>query len=215
MANRIEPPVLLSRLMTFVVAGAIVVTIALVVALVKLYPLERTQVFFLTTMPRDGMEIRLTDFTPNSANIEIYKQAFIKEYIKARNEIIPNAGAMRRKWANGDDGLVYVWSARDVYEQFMQTGMWIAYMNEMPDFAFMCRVEFTNVAPRTTNTYAVSFRYFCTNNNGQDASKDYTIAVRLETSDTVQWSDRLTNPLGIRVTEYEIETGNGDPLDFR
>ena len=29
----------------------------------------------------------------------------------------------------------------------------------------------------------------------------------------IKWSDRLNNPLGIRVSEYEIESGNGDPLD--
>ena len=30
---------------------------------------------------------------------------------------------------------------------------------------------------------------------------------------TINWADRLNNPLGIRVSEYVVESGNGDPLD--
>ena len=30
---------------------------------------------------------------------------------------------------------------------------------------------------------------------------------------TMKWVDRLNNPLGVRVSEYIIESGNGDPLD--
>jgi len=29
----------------------------------------------------------------------------------------------------------------------------------------------------------------------------------------LKWSERLDNPLGVRVSEYRIESGNGDPLD--
>lgn len=214
LAERIEPPVLLSRLMTFVFAGALVVAAVLFVTLIKLYPLDKTQIFFLTTQPRSGMEITLTDFTPNASNLETYKQAFVREYIKARNEIISSAAAMRRKWANGPDGLVYIWSDTNVYKSFMNTGMWTAYMNDVMDFEMSCRVEFTGItAPRRENTYAVSFRYFCTDNNGQDLSKDYTIAVKVETQNTIKYTDRLQNPLGIRVVEYNVENGD-DPLDF-
>jgi type IV secretory pathway component VirB8 len=211
LAQRIEPPVLLSRLMTFVFAGALVAAVVLVVTLIKLYPLSKTQVFFLTTQPRSGMDIHLTDFAPNDNNLEIYKQAFVKEYIKARNEIIPNAGAMRRKWDNRADGLVYMWSSPNVYNAFMGTGMWVALMHDLPDFEISCRVEFTGIPPPTNNTYLVSFRYFC---GGQEVVKDYTIKLRIETEDTIKWSDRLQNPLGIRVVEYSVQSGDGDPLDW-
>ena len=35
----------------------------------------------------------------------------------------------------------------------------------------------------------------------------------MEDNATIKWSDRLDNPLGIRVSEYEIESENGDPLN--
>lgn len=214
MANSIEPPILMSRLMTFVFAASLVVVVVLIITLVKMYPLNKTQVFFLTTQPRSELEIKLSAFTPDTDNIELYKQAFIKEYVKARNEIIPSAAAMQRKWSASEEGTVYQWSTPEVYSGFANTRMWLAYMDEAPDFEFRCPVEFTAMAPRRENTYAVSFRYFCTNSDGQTTEKDYTIEVKLELENTIKWTDRLNNPLGIRVSEYKIEKGNGDPLDF-
>jgi hypothetical protein len=96
--------------------------------------------------------------------------------------------------------------------------------NEIPDFEFACPVEFETgaIVPRSgDNTYAVNFRYFCVNNNGQIAPKDYTIVLKLDMGEgaTMKWTDRLNNPLGIRVSEYTVESVDGnandktDPLD--
>lgn len=217
MQDRIEPPILLSRVMTFVFAGALVVLVVLIITLYKMFPLNRPQVFFLMTSPRSDLEITLTELPPTDENFEIYKRSFIREYVKARNEIVPNAKVMRRKWGNDNNGVIRAWSTPDVYNAFMNTNMWTALMNDVPDFEFTCPVEFQPgaVAPRTDDTYAVSFSYFCANSDGQIDKKDYTIVIRLELDNNadIKWSDRLSNPLGIRVAEYTIESGNGDPLD--
>lgn len=217
MSTNIEPPILLSRLMTFVFAAALVTVVVLIVTLSQMFPLTRPQVFFLTTQPRENMEIRLHAMTPDAENTEIYKRAFIKEYIKARNEIIPNVGVMRRKWSTTADGVVNTWSTPDVYAGLTQTDMWTAYMNDVPDIEFYCPVEFNSIAPRAEDTYAVNFTYFCTNNNGQTDKKDYTIVIKLSSDDntSIKWGDRLANPLGIRVSEYTVESGGGDPLNFK
>lgn len=184
-----------------------------------MFPLNRTQVLFLTAEPKTNTEIQITNFTPDSENLENYKQAFIKEYIKERNEIVPNASIMQRKWSAANYGTVYSWSTPGIYLDFQKTAMWTAYMNDVPDFVFRCPIEFTSIAPRTEDTYAVSFKYFCTNNDGQTTKKDYTIKVKLELESaikgSIKWTERLSNPLGVRVAGYEIESGNGDPLDFK
>ncbi len=217
MQNSVEPPILLSRTLTFVFATMLVIVLVLAFSLYQMFPLVRPQVFFLMTQPRENLEIRLAEMTPSDENFEIYKRAFIREYIKARNEIVPNPKVMRMKWANTSDGIVRTWSNPDVYSAFQQTNMWRALMNDVPDFEFRCPVEFETgaIKPRSDNTYAVNFRYFCENSNGQVGQKDYTIRIRLEYEDgaTVKWSERLNNPLGIRVAEYTVESGNGDPLD--
>ncbi len=217
MQERVEPPILISRVMTFVFAGAIVVLLALVFTLYNMFPLNRPQVFFLMTAPKQDLQVILREMVPSDENLENYKKSFILEYIKARNEVVPNAGVMRTKWNNETDGVVYTWSTQDVYNEFTQTNMWNAWMSGLPDFEFSCSVEFgTDVfEPRTDNTYVVKFYYFCSDNDRQLDKKEYKIKVKLDMNDNpgIKWSDRLDNPLGIKVSEYEIESGNGDPLD--
>ncbi len=217
MQDRIEPPILLSRLMTFVLAGAIVVLGVLGYTLYKMFPLNRPQVFFLMTQPREDQKIMVSGLATTDENIKWYKRAFIREYIKARNEIVPDGRVMLRKWNNDATGIVHTWSTDAVYDAFTQTNMWNAIMNSAPDFEFSCSVEFENgaVTPRTADTFAVKFKYFCEDSGGQTAKKDYTIVLKLQMDDTatLQWSDRLDNPLGVRVSEYRVESGNGDPLD--
>ncbi len=201
--------------MTFVLAGALVVLVVLVVTLVKMFPLDRAQIFFLTSEQRENTQIKLSSFTPDAENLEAYKTAFLKEYVRARNEISENQAYMQRKWSATPDGNVWAWSSPEVYNQFQNTGMYIALMNDIPDFPFSCPVEFRGIQPRSQDVYAVSFSYFCTNNNdGQTTRKDYTISIKLEREEKIAWADRLGNPLGIHVVEYQVEGGNRDPLDM-
>ncbi len=217
MQTRIEPPTLISRLLTFVFAAMVVAVGVLLYTLYKIYPLERPQIFFLVTQPADNLEVTVVDMPPQDENLEIYKRSFIREYIKARNEIVTNQKVMIKKWNNDDEGIVHAWSSPEVYGSFTETNMWNALMTNTPDFEFFCPVEFQPgaITPRTDDTYYVNFSYFCANSDGQTGKKDYTIIVKLAMDDQkdVKWSDRMKNPLGLRVVEYEVDSGNGDPLD--
>ncbi len=218
MQNRIEPPILLSRLLTFTFAAALVVLFALVMTLAKMFPLNRPEVFFLTTQNPANLEMYVNEMPPDDANMDNYKRMFIREYIKARNEVNPAPSAMAKKW-NAADGVVRTWSATDVFADFMQTALWTDLMTDAPDFDFSCSVEFKPGAitkySTDGSTYTVNFAWFCTDNYGQTAKKDYTIKIKLATDDNaaLKWADRLENPLGIRVVEYSVESGNGDPLN--
>jgi type IV secretory pathway component VirB8 len=202
--------------MAFVFAASALTAVVLVATLARLSPISKTQVFFLTETPRDGTEITISSYSPNNQNIEIYKQSFVKEYIRARNEIVPNSAVMRRRWAAGD-GSIYSWSSPEIYAKFADTMMVSAMFQEAPPFEFRCLTEFRSVAPRGKDRYAVSFAYFCSdadNNDRQALQKDYTIVLGLKFLNKIQWADRLRNPLGVQVVEYTVESGNGDPLDF-
>ena len=68
------------------------------------------------------------------------------------------------------------------------------------------------------NAYRVKFKYFCADANGQVQESDgkiYTVQIKLqEIGDTeINWADRIENPLGLRISEYKIIEGDGDPLD--
>jgi type IV secretory pathway component VirB8 len=213
--NRIEPPVLLSRLLLFVFAGCVVVVFVMFMSLQNMFPLNRPEVFFITTKPEGASVIQITELPPNDQNLEAYKQAFVMEYVRERNEIEESISIMRQKWGN-NDGVISAWSTQNVYDTFRKTGLYNAIMQDYPDFKFTCNVNFIGRPLQLMdNQYTVRFEYFCTDSNGQTSKKDYTIHVGLELADNTQikWGERLNNPLGIRVSQYIVQGGAGDPLD--
>lgn len=216
MADRIEPPILLSRLMTFVFAATIVMASVLFFTLYNMFPLDRPQIFFLFSQLRTEQTIKSIPLTAKDTNYEYFIRGFLREYVKARNEIVPNVAAMRKKWNNDNNSVMYTWSSPAVYEQLQSTDMWRVFMNDSPDFEFSCPVEFEQgaVTPFADNTYDVKFSYFCADSNGQLDKKNYTIRIKLDTrGEKTRWQEGLSNPLGIFVSEYTVVSGNGDPLN--
>lgn len=214
MQNRIEPPILLSRLLIFVFAAAVVALFVMFATLAQMFPLNRPQIFFLDTQISTNQTIILKSLPTDHINLSDYKHAFVLEYIRARNEIQNNTSAMRKKWGNLD-GIVRTWSDDPIYSGFTKTGLWRALMNDYPDFEFVCMVDFISIEPRDSNTYGVTFKYSCTGNNGQKLEKNYKIriGIQMDNNVNIRWRDRLDNPLGIKVVEYSVENGGGDPLD--
>lgn len=226
MADRIEPPILMSRLMTFVFAASVVMAAVLFITLYNMFPLNRPQIFFLFSQLRGEREIVCVPLTAKDANYDYFVRGFLREYVKARNEIVPNVADMRKKWNNDSNSVMHAWSSPEVYEQLQTTNMWRAFMNDSPDFEFSCPVEFEKGAVKEYGktkdkngkefvTYEVTFSYFCTDadNNRQVSKKNYTIRITLGTADKMKWQDSLTNPLGIYVSDYSVTSGNGDPLN--
>jgi len=215
--NRIEPPILLSRVLTLVFATTLVVLAALLIKLYKLFPLDRPEVFFLRSVNTNGVEITLTQVMPNGDDFEHYKRAFIAEYIKTRNEVTPNVRTMQKNW--GPDGAVKTMSSEDVLADFAKTAMYDEFRLNNGSLDFSCSVELSqgSVNQYTSDgaTYTVDFKWFCTNSYGQTARKDYRIKVTLATDDatTMHWTDHMENPLGLRIVGYSVESGDGDPLD--
>ena len=214
MQNRIEPPVLLSRLLMFVFAGTVVVLFVLFMTLGKMFPLNRPEVFFITTRPENSTIIQIATMPANDENMRTYERAFVIEYVRARNTVEQNTAFMRQKWGNADGGVIYAWSTPDVYNKFKATAMVTALFGEYPDFEFNCPVDIIGMPQMfSKDTYTVRMRYYCTYSGGQTEVKDYTIHVKLALDDSqIRWVERLDNPLGLRVSEYTVD-GGADPLD--
>jgi type IV secretory pathway component VirB8 len=214
--NRIEPPVLLSRLLLFVFAGTVVALFVLAMTIEKMFPLDRPEIFFVTARPEQNALIQIAEMPPVSANMDSYMRAFVTEYLRERNDVTSNTAYMRQKW--GTDGVVAMWSSPAVYKEFKKTDMYNAIMRDIPEFAFECPIIVQSPGSFRKfkeNEYTVSVRYYCKYNGGQTDEKNYTIRIGLDVSanPTVSWQERLNNPLGIKVSQYVIESGDGDPLD--
>ena len=98
--------------------------------------------------------------------------------------------------------------------------MFRAIMGTLPDFDFSCHVSFDDKIMyfSAENAYRVRFKYFCADAMGniqENDAKYYTVQIKLhEIGDTeINWADRIDNPLGLRVSEYKVIEGDGDPLN--
>lgn len=218
MQNRIEPPILLSRVLTLVFAATLVVLAALLITLYKMFPLDRPEVFFLRSVNPNNTQITLTQVMPDGDDLERYKRAFVAEYIKTRNEVTPSIRTMEKNWGM-QNGAIKTMSSDDIFAGFAGTAMYQEFLLNNGSFDFSCSVEFSpgsvNRYTSDGSTYTVDFKWFCTNSYGQTDRKDYRIKITLVTDDAnaMRWTDHMENPLGLRVAEYTVESGDGDPLD--
>lgn len=211
----LDPNTFTARMMSFVLAAAIATALALVFAVSNMFPLTKTQIFLLNSHRAETQVVEIQPLPVNDKTLTDYKENFIKEYIRARNEIIPNINVMRYKWRS-PDGPVYIWSSREIYANFTETQLWSAFMHDSPDPAFSCPVEFQSpvIEPRGNDKFAVRFRWFCTSeSSGQTMPKDFTIVIGLTYAPEIKWNAKQKNPLGLQVSEYRIESGDGDPLN--
>lgn len=228
MANTVQPPVLLSRILTFVLATSVVVLCTLLFTIAKMTPLERPEVFFLFTPTRSATNIVIEPFVPDSGNavaIERYKEGFIREYIIARNTISQDSGVMRRNWST----IVKPWSSREVFTQFTKTKLYknVTFNEKIPN-NISCDVDFDSYTTKRPilrmykdrDEYDVKFILVCKNSSGQTTQENYRMQIKIQSelngkiSGTLEQLDKLRdNPLGIQVVQYNVMDGKIDPLD--
>ena len=220
----IEPPVLMSRILAFVLATSVVVLAALAFVLFKMIPLERPEVFFLVNATRSvNVVIKPFDPNTNTASNNNYKEGFIREYVIARNTLNANNTAItKNNWKN----IVKTWSDAPVYKAFTGTKTYKSYMFSMQPHSVSCDVSFADpklgnpILQTNPGDYTVSFAWICKNIGGQTTQNYYKIKIKVRTeldkniSGTLDNLEKLqSNPLGMQVTEYKIQDNKDDPLN--
>jgi type IV secretory pathway component VirB8 len=226
LAKTLEPPVLLSRALTFVLATSVVVLVTLVITLFKMIPLERPEVFFVLKDTSTN-NVTIKPMTPDSydyATIENYKRGFIREYIIARNTL--ETGSNLNITVNNWENVVKPWSTSKVYNEFKKTKLYNKYTFNEQSATKSCSVSFSNkskeeaIIDMNNGYYQVNFTLLCKNISGQPDQNFYKIKLRIQSELDKDGSkllgnlDKLrNNPLGIQVSEYTIMNGLDDPLD--
>ena len=221
-----EPPVLVSKMLTLVLAGAVAVLATLGFTLVKMIPLERPEIFFLLTPTRSSDIVILPMDLSNNRRLNIYLQGCIREYIIARNTLYSGAQSYitRTNWSN----VVKLWSSEKVFNDFTKTSVYQDYMFSGIPSSVSCSVNFENtngeraIIEMRDGLYQVNFVWVCKDENigGHTTLKNYKIQIRIDSelqskiSGTLENLEKLRqNPLGIQVVEYVVKDGKNDPLD--
>ena len=224
MAKIVEPPVLMSRILAFVLASSVVVLGAMVFTLIKMIPLERPEVFFLYT-PTRSANVVIAPLVPDSGNkiaINRYKEGFVREYVIARNTLSTAPGITRKNWSK----IVKPWSSDKVFSSLSKTSLYkeFALGDQLPNIS--CNVNFSSqnndepVLRMNNDTYNVKFTWICKNIGGQTTQKNYKIQIRIQSdlddkvSGTLENLEKLrNNPLGLQVVQYNVLENKNDPLD--
>lgn len=224
MPKVIQPPVLMSRILMFVFATSVVVLCAMALALMKMMPLERPEVFFLQnrTVAVNTVIEPMDANSLNNAALREYEEGFIREYIIVRNTLSGNIAQTQKNWAT----VIKPWSSNRVYGALTRTALYSEYASSNQPPMISCSVNFTDnnkdqaVVKTGTNEYVATFVWVCENIGGQSAQKNYKIRLKIQSVldekslDAAQKLNKLRdNPLGVRVVEYTVLDGNGDPLD--
>lgn len=220
----VEPPVLMSRILMFVLATSIVVLGALAFTLFKMIPLERPEIFFVQTPTRFVNTViePLDTNQDNKTAMEYYERGFIRTYIIARNTLYPNVAMTRNNWAK----IVKPWSSDNVFSAFTDTALYKDYTFNNRPSVLSCSVSFSDtkrepaIVRTKNNEYIVNFTWVCENNNGQTTQKNYKIRIKVQSDLDNKLSGTLDNleklkqhPLGIQVTEYKVQGNKDDPLN--
>lgn len=228
MSKTVEPPVLISRILAFVLASSVVVLGAMTFVLMKMIPLERPEVFFLYT-PTRSANVVIAPLVPDSNNktaINRYKEGFVREYVIARNTLSAAPGITRKNWSR----IAKPWSSDKVFNKMAETSIYKEFVldDKLPNVS--CTVNFSSqnndkpVLKMNDDTYNVQFTWICKNIGGQTTQKNYKIQIRIESdldekvSGTLENLEKLRdNPLGLQVVQYTslggAEFASGDPLN--
>jgi type IV secretory pathway component VirB8 len=203
-----------------VLAASVVVLGALAFVLVKMIPLERPEVFFLVNATR-SVNVVIEPFNPDTSAAINYEKGFVREYVIARNTLDVNPTITKNNWKN----IVKSWSDNGIYKKFTNTKLYKNYMFGMQPSKVTCSVNFDNldnaqaVIRTGSGNYTVNFTWICKNIGGQTTSKNYKIKIKVQSeldknvSGTFENLEKLkVNPLGIQVTEYDVQ-GDADPLN--
>lgn len=222
----VEPPILMSKVLTFVLATSVVVLGVLVYTLFKMAPLERPEVFFLYTPRGNFTDMTIEPMVPDANNqrtLDRYKKGFIREYVIARNTLNSGTNVVitRNNWSK----LVAPWSSEKVWQSFTNTKLYQQYQFSDTLPTMSCSVNFPNltntpaVVQLNDDMYEVNFAWICEDENigGHIIQKNYKIMIRIRSDLNKQAQKDLNklrnNPLGVQVVSYEIQNDKGDPLN--
>ena len=207
MAKIVEPPVLTSRILAFMLAASVVVLGVLVVTLIKMVPLERPEVFFVSASSSLS-NVSVKGMEPDPEMTRSYEEGFVREYIIARNTLYQNTETTRNNWTR----VIKPWSSPDVFANLTKTNLYQVYTQENQLQPVECNVSFSSVS-RTSRNWVAEFNWICKNNSGQSVKKNYTIVMKLKSDlskdGPMEDLSRLrVNPLGTQVISYEILDNN-------
>ena len=203
----------MARSFALVALLALLANIFMLVALSGLTPLVRVQPFYLTMKNKDQQIVSVERvFNHRSRDVQ---SSLIREYVMARYGVGSDISEAKRNWQPG--GLIEAMSAPSVWEQFIEKEFKES-IKRLNSERFKRDVRITNVQfmrnlGENQTLWLVDMTTTEAGQKTMDAfSAEWAILliVDFDPSRSMQWEQRLMNPLGFRVLQF-----NRQPFEQR
>ncbi len=193
----------------FCVVGilALLANILLLVALGSLQPLTRIQPFLINIQDKDQQVIDIVRPKLENFNRKQLEESYVRQYILARYTIGSDLEELKRRWGVG--GIIDLMTQRSYYEAFVAQEMNDAM--RLAEDEGMTREVMIQSALKDDAKNQWIVKFLLTTKRQRSSEKDIrNLQAKLEVNfQTVRkgmnWEQRLKNPLGFTVTNYDRE----------
>lgn len=189
-----------------VVVCGVTMLIAMVegLAIVELLPLYKVVPVFVQFSDKSDQVVRIEPPTGRIPSIAILTEANVRDYVKQRNEISPDANETIDRWG----GKIRIMSSESVYNTFMAETKPV--YEEIRAGNFTRQIEIKSVLRTTPGYYQVEFVAYDHKqgtglSDANDTKSSWIAQMRVSyESKQVSLDQRFLNPLGFTITEYSV-----------
>ena len=191
-----------ARAFTFVFIVSLCANIVLVIAILNMIPLARTEPFLLTFQNKNEQIMQVKQLL-GLKDKDVVSDAYVRQYVVLRNTVTPNLDEMSLRW--GPDGPIKWMSADLVYADFVSKNGEL--LEQMRNDGLTRDVDIISVNKLSPDIWQAEIETKDLMPHSPEPSiSRWTILLRVgySVNARVKHSQRLKNPLGFIVREYAI-----------
>ena len=207
----------IARVFAVFSAISLCTNIVLLIAIGNILPLNRVEPYYLTFQNKSDQIVRIKDLNvkknDDDASYNLIEESLVREYIQLRHTVIPDINEMEKRWSSG--GLLRWISDDAVYRDFNDSE-YVRMMSRIADQRYSQTVSISTVnLIHNPRHWQVDFE---TTEMIGEARKPTThkwtatIQIKPESmgkgSRELLYSDRLKNPLGLKVSHYVLRSSD-------
>ena len=196
----------MARAFSLIALLAFIANILMLIALSGLMPLMRIQPFYLQAQDKDHQVISIVRPNPEDLDLDVLQESLVREYLLARFGIGADVSEVERRW--GIDGVVFAMSASSVYETFFKTeSSYLLKLARDEGLTRDVRIGWVNRKRRNPDVWEAEIETIDMGPRKEDKETkkwNVKLEVAFQTSRRkMEWAQRLRNPLGFVVTNFE------------
>lgn len=197
-----------ARAAAVVAVGSFCTNIILVIALLHLAPLVRTNPFFLTFQDKNAQVVTIEQPDISESLLPIITENMIRQYLVARNDIPADTVELAARWSA--EGPVRWMSSDAVFAEFRSEVQ--AILKRIEENHLTRRVKIASVLRQQTDYKGVELWLASitltemSDDSPEPKDTHWTVVLQVtyQPRETI-WADRLKNPLGFKVRDYTMQ----------